>query len=148
MLRCWVLCSAAPTVILREYKDVERMRVRRSELTVSYTLLLCSNYMIPGVVMKGMGGAMDLVSSPNETKVVVLTDHVDKKGRPKIVEQTKLPLTGSRCVSRIITDLCVFDVDRISPEGGLTLTELHEGVTLDEVRRKTGAEFKVAPGVQ
>ena len=64
-----------------------------------------ANYMIPGKVFKGMGGAMDLVSNPDETKIVVLTDHVDKNGRPKIVQNCSLPLTGARCVSTIITDL-------------------------------------------
>jgi len=64
-----------------------------------------ANYMIPGKVFKGMGGAMDLVSNPDETKIVVLTDHVDKNGRPKIVQHCTLPLTGARCVSTIITDL-------------------------------------------
>ena len=64
-----------------------------------------ANYMIPGKVFKGMGGAMDLVSNPDATKIVVLTDHVDKNGRPKIVQNCSLPLTGARCVSTIITDL-------------------------------------------
>lgn len=64
-----------------------------------------ANYMIPGKVFKGMGGAMDLVSNPDATKIVVLTDHVDKNGRPKIVQICSLPLTGARCVSTIITDL-------------------------------------------
>lgn len=64
-----------------------------------------ANYMIPGKVFKGMGGAMDLVSNPDETKIVVLTDHVDKNGRPKIVQNCTLPLTGARVVSQIITDL-------------------------------------------
>ena len=64
-----------------------------------------ANYMIPGKVFKGMGGAMDLVSNPDATKIVVLTDHVDKKGRPKIVENVSLPLTGAKVVSTIITDL-------------------------------------------
>ena len=64
-----------------------------------------ANYMIPGKVFKGMGGAMDLVSNPDATKIVVLTDHVDKNGRPKIVQNATLPLTGARCVSTIITDL-------------------------------------------
>jgi 3-oxoacid CoA-transferase len=104
-----------------------------------------ANFMIPGKVVKGMGGAMDLVSSPDHTKVVVLTDHVDKNGRSKIVQDCKLPLTGARCVSRIITDLCVFDVDR--KQGGLTLIELHPGVTLQEVEQKTDAKFTVGPGV-
>lgn len=109
-----------------------------------------ANYAIPGKVMKGMGGAMDLVSSPDHTKVVVLTDHVDKNGRSKVVQRSKLPLTGSRCVSRIITDLAVFDVDRyVEGNGsGLTLVELQPGVTLQEVKDKTDAEFKIADGLQ
>ncbi|KAK0941503.1 hypothetical protein LTR29_006882 [Friedmanniomyces endolithicus] len=101
-----------------------------------------ANYMIPGKVFKGMGGAMDLVSNPDETKIVVLTDHVDKSGKPKIVQHCTLPLTGARVVSTIITDLAVFDVDR--KKGGLTLIELAPGVELDEVKQKTGATFEVA----
>lgn len=109
-----------------------------------------ANYAIPGKLMKGMGGAMDLVSSPDHTKVVVLTDHVDKNGRSKVVQRTKLPLTGSRCISRIITDLAVFDVDRfVEGNGsGLTLVELQPGVTLQEVKDKTDAEFKIADGLK
>jgi 3-oxoacid CoA-transferase len=64
-----------------------------------------ANYMIPGKVFKGMGGAMDLISNPDETKIVVTTDHVAKDGSPKIVQHCSLPLTGARCVSTIITDL-------------------------------------------
>ncbi|KAK3111506.1 hypothetical protein LTR53_013187 [Teratosphaeriaceae sp. CCFEE 6253] len=101
-----------------------------------------ANYMIPGKVFKGMGGAMDLVSNPDETKIVVLTDHVDKSGKPKIVQHCTLPLTGARVVSTIITDLAVFDVDR--KKGGLTLIELAPGVEVDEVKQKTGATFEVA----
>jgi 3-oxoacid CoA-transferase len=89
---------------------------------------------------------MDLVSSPDHTKVIVLTDHVDKNGRSKIVQDVKLPLTGSRCVSQIITDLCVFDVDR--QNGILTLIELGEGVTLEEVKEKTDAKFELGPGIK
>ncbi|WPG98957.1 succinyl-CoA:3-ketoacid-coenzyme A transferase-like protein [Acrodontium crateriforme] len=101
-----------------------------------------ANYMIPGKVFKGMGGAMDLVSNPDATKIVVLTDHVDKNGKPKIVQHCTLPLTGARVVSTIITDLCVFQVDR--KRGGLTLTELAPDVEVEEVRQKTGAKFEVA----
>ncbi|KAE8216636.1 hypothetical protein CF327_g289 [Tilletia walkeri] len=108
-----------------------------------------ANYMIPGKLMKGMGGAMDLVSSPDATKVVVLTDHLDKNGRSKVVQKSSLPLTGMRCVSRIITDLCVFDVDRFDANGdGLTLTELMPGVTLEEVKKATDATFKLGPGIK
>lgn len=84
---------------------------------------------------------MDLVSNPQETKVVVTMEHVDKKGRPKILKQCEFPLTGKACVSRLITDLCVFDVHFTT---GLTLIELAEGVTVDEIRSKTEAEFQVA----
>lgn len=96
--------------------------------------------MLPGKI-KGFGGAMDLVSNPSNTKVVVTMEHTDKKGNPKIMKQCEFPLTGRACVSRIITDLCVFDVDFSS---GLTLVEIGDGVTVDDVRAKTGTEFKVA----
>jgi 3-oxoacid CoA-transferase len=101
-----------------------------------------ANYMIPGKVVKGMGGAMDLISSPDETKIVVATEHVAKDGSPKVVELCSMPLTGARVVSTIITDLCVFQVNRA--DGGLVLTELAPGVDVEEVRSKTGAKFAVA----
>nr|XP_031860278.1 uncharacterized protein CI109_004162 [Kwoniella shandongensis]KAA5527350.1 hypothetical protein CI109_004162 [Kwoniella shandongensis] len=101
-----------------------------------------ANWIIPGKLVKGMGGAMDLTSAPDDTKIIVLTDHCDKKGRSKIVEKCSLPLTGARCVSLIITDLAVFDVDR--EQGVLTLKELMPGVTLEEVQAKTSAPFLVA----
>ncbi len=100
--------------------------------------------MLPGKI-KGFGGAMDLVSNPSETKVVITMEHTDKKGHPKILKQCKFPLTGKACVSRIITELCVFDVDFTS---GLTLIELAEGVTVEEVRAKTEAGFRVAEDVK
>ncbi|WOO78007.1 putative succinyl-CoA:3-ketoacid coenzyme A transferase, mitochondrial [Vanrija pseudolonga] len=101
-----------------------------------------ANFMIPGKLVKGMGGAMDLVSNPEKTKIIVVTDHTDKHGNPKVVEQCSLPLTGARVVSTIITNLAVFDVDL--ENGGLTLKEIADGVELDEVKAKTGASFKVA----
>ncbi|KAM3512193.1 hypothetical protein MY11210_004181 [Beauveria gryllotalpidicola] len=101
-----------------------------------------ANYMIPGKVFKGMGGAMDLVANPDNTKIVVATEHVARDGSPKIVQDCSLPLTGARCVSTIITDLCVFQVDRKA--GSLTLTELAPGVTVDEIKSKTDAKFIVA----
>ncbi|KAL6354961.1 hypothetical protein LRP88_12319 [Fusarium phalaenopsidis] len=97
-----------------------------------------ANYMIPGKVFKGMGGAMDLVANPDNTKIVVATEHCAKDGSSKIVQQCSLPLTGARVVSTIITDL----VDRA--QGTLTLTELAPGVTVDEVRAKTDADFAEA----
>ncbi|EAQ83354.1 hypothetical protein CHGG_09758 [Chaetomium globosum CBS 148.51] len=101
-----------------------------------------ANYMIPGKVFKGMGGAMDLVSNPDNTKIVVATEHVAKDGSSKIVQTCSLPLTGARVVSTIITDLCVFEVDR--KRGTLTLTEVAPGVKVEEVKSKTEAAFTVA----
>ncbi|OKL58171.1 hypothetical protein UA08_06835 [Talaromyces atroroseus] len=109
-----------------------------------------ANYMIPGKVFKGMGGAMDLVSNPNNTKIVVATSHVAKDGTSKIVQKCNLPLTGAKCVvtllPRSFQELqrpCVFEVDR--EKGELTLTELAPGVDVDGIRAKTDAEFAVAP---
>ncbi|KIO32297.1 hypothetical protein M407DRAFT_215215 [Tulasnella calospora MUT 4182] len=102
-----------------------------------------ANFMIPRKMVKGMGGAMDLVSNPDGTKVIVLMEHVAKGGKHKILKSCNLPLTGVRCVSQIITDLCVFDIDRHS--GTMTLTELAPGVTEEEVRSKTGADYTVSP---
>lgn len=102
--------------------------------------------MIPGKVFKGMGGAMDLISNPEQTKIVVATSHTAKDGSPKVVAQCKLPLTGANCVSTIVTDLCVFQVDRV--RGELLLTELAPGVDVDEVRSKTDAEFRVADQIE
>ncbi|KAJ4343018.1 hypothetical protein N0V87_000736 [Didymella glomerata] len=99
-----------------------------------------ANFMLPGKV-KGIGGAMDLVANPTQTKVIVTMEHVDKKGNPKILNQCTFPLTGPKCVSTIITDLAVFDVDRTE---GLTLREHAKGVTVDEIKTKTEAPFKVA----
>jgi 3-oxoacid CoA-transferase len=101
-----------------------------------------ANYMVPGKVFKGMGGAMDLVSNPDMTKVVVATEHVAKDGKPKIVQTCDLPLTGANCISTIITDMCVFQVDR--KRGELTLTELAPGVSVDDVMDKTAADFHIA----
>lgn len=91
-------------------------------------------------MVKGMGGAMDLVAASG-TRVVVTMEHVAKNGKHKILDTCTLPLTGEECVNRIITDLCVFDVER---GVGLVLVELNPGVTLEEVKRKTGCGFRVA----
>ncbi|ANB12869.1 hypothetical protein AWJ20_1147 [Sugiyamaella lignohabitans] len=103
-----------------------------------------ANWALPGMV-KGMGGAMDLVANPAKTRVVVVTEHVDKKGRSKIVKECSFPLTGKGCVSRIITDLAVFDAH---PTEGLTLIEVFPGITVEEVTQKTEAPFKVSDNLK
>ncbi|WP_439641886.1 3-oxoacid CoA-transferase subunit B [Nevskia sp.] len=98
-----------------------------------------ANWMVPGKMIKGMGGAMDLVAGV--PRVVVVMDHREKGGDSKFLKECTLPLTGKGVVDLLITDLAVFEIDRRG--GGVRLTELAEGVTLDMLRACTSADFTV-----
>ena len=108
-----------------------------------------ANWMIPGKMVKGMGGAMDLVAGVK--KVVVVMEHVakakDGSEEPKLLKTCTLPLTGARVVDMVITDLGVFTIDK-KGSGGMALIELADGVTVEEIKAKTEAEFRIALGEQ
>jgi 3-oxoacid CoA-transferase subunit B len=96
-----------------------------------------ANWMVPGKLVKGMGGAMDLVAGAK--RVVVMMEHLTKSGESKVKRECTLPLTGRAVVDRLITDLAVFD---FPPGGGMALVELQPGVTLEQLRRDTEAQFE------
>jgi len=96
-----------------------------------------ANWTIPGKTVKGMGGALDLVAGVK--RLIVVMEHANKNGKPKLVKSCSLPLTGSRCVDVVITDLAVFAIDRKA--GEMRLTELAPGMSLEEVKARTDADF-------
>ena len=102
-----------------------------------------ANWKIPGMMVKGMGGAMDLVSSAEN--IIVAMQHTNRAGESKLLKECSLPLTGVGCVKRIVTDLAVLD---IHPEGGFILREVAPGVTIEEVKGKTEGKLIIPDSVQ
>ncbi|USK31897.1 CoA transferase subunit B [Bacillus sp. F19] len=97
-----------------------------------------ANWMIPGKMVKGMGGAMDLVNGAK--RIIVIMEHVNKYGESKVKKECTLPLTGKQVVNRLITELAVFDF----ADGMMELVELQDGVTIEEVKEKTEASFTIS----
>lgn len=101
-----------------------------------------ANWMVPGKMVKGPGGAMDLVAGVK--RVVVLMSHQNKNGEPKILDKCALPLTGKSVVDRVITELAVFDIT----EDGITLVEHAPDTSIEEIKEKTGTEFLISPDME
>lgn len=104
-----------------------------------------ANWFIPGKKVTGMGGAMDLVSAPH-TKIIAVMEHTARDGSPRILEECTLPLTGKSCIDMVITEMGVFDID--IAKGVMALSEIAEGVTVDEVKAATGCAFDIDPNLK
>ncbi|KAI3652743.1 hypothetical protein MP228_002168 [Amoeboaphelidium protococcarum] len=112
-----------------------------------------ANWMIPRKMVKGIGGAMDLVTRNGRTKVIVIMEHVAKNGSAKVLKQCSLPLTGIGCIDKIITDMCVFEVDHNTTNGGndgskLILTEIASGLSVEDVKQATECNFQTADNLK
>ena len=103
-----------------------------------------ANWNIPKKMMKGIGGAMDLVAGVDN--IIVCTTHVNRDGKPKLLKECTLPLTGKRVIKKIITDMAVFEVK--SDGSGLILTEIEKGVSLDDIKKSTEAEYIISPNLK
>lgn len=117
------------------------IRARKIDLTILGAMEVSengdiANWKIPGKMVKGMGGAMDLVASAEN--IIVAMQHVNKHGESKLLKECSLPLTGVRCVKKIVTEFGVFDV---LPEGGFKVVELHDGVSIDTVKQYTSGKL-------
>lgn len=139
------ICTAAGASFFDSATSFSIVRGGRLDIAFLGTLEVAANgdlanWIIPGKYAPGIGGGMELAQKAR--RLVVMTTHTTRKGEPKILERCTLPLTAKACVDRIITELAVLDVT----SDGLTLRELAEGVTLEEVQQKTGAKFLIPEG--
>ncbi len=135
------ITTLAGSAIFDSAMSFGMIRARKIDLTILGAMEVSengdiANWKIPGKMVKGMGGAMDLVASAEN--IIVAMQHVNKHGESKLLKECSLPLTGVRCVKKIVTEFGVFDV---LPEGGFKVVELHEGVSIDTVKQYTSGKL-------
>lgn len=137
------ITTLAGSAIFDSAMSFGMIRSRKIDLTILGAMEVSqdgdiANWKIPGKMVKGMGGAMDLVASAEN--IIVAMQQVNRKGESKLLSACTLPLTGKRCVKKIVTELAVYE---IAPEGGFQLLELHPGVSIDTVRKNTRGKLLV-----